>query len=70
MDEKKAKYNFDAEVLEKMDQFAKDFLSNGYKKDVSVNNGPDYKNGIAQIDTEAFEEYLESDFAEEFLKLS
>lgn len=69
MEERRTIYRFDAEVLEKMDEFEKEFLGNSYKKDTSENKGPNYREKLAQDDTEAFGEYLESDYSEEFLNL-
>lgn len=70
MEERKTIYRFEPDVLEKMDEFEKEFLKNSYRKDTSENNGPNYRKGIAQEDTEAFGEYLESDYSEEFLNLN
>lgn len=69
MEDRKTKYRFEPDVLEKMDEFEREFLGNTYKKDTSENNGPNYRERIAQDDTEAFGEYLESDYSEEFLNL-
>ena len=69
MKERKTVYRFDPDVLEKMDEFEREFLGNAYKKDTSENNGPNYRERIARDDTEAFEDYLESDYSEEFLNL-
>lgn len=69
MENRKMSYHFEPEVLEKMDEFERDFLGNNYKKDTSENKGPNYKEGIAREDTEAFGEYLESDYSDEFLNL-
>ena len=69
MKNRKIRYRFEAEVLEKMDEFEKAFLGNSYKKDTSENNGPNYREKMAQDDTEAFEEYLESDYSNDFLNL-
>ncbi len=69
MEKTRVEYNFDSEVLKAMDEFEKDFLRNGFKKDTSENKGPNYKN-IAKDDAVAFEEFLESDFSKEFLQLS
>lgn len=69
MEDRKTKYRFEPDVLEKMDEFEREFLGNTYKKDTSENKGPNYRERIAQDDTEAFGEYLESDYSEEFLNL-
>ncbi|MBR1391671.1 MAG: hypothetical protein IJ567_09585 [Lachnospiraceae bacterium] len=69
MENQKTVYRFDAEVLEKMDEFERDFLGNGYKKDTSENKGPNYRKKMAQDDTDAFGEYLESDYSNDFLNL-
>lgn len=70
MENRKMKYHFEADVLEKMNEFERDFLGDSYKKDTSENKGPNYKEKMAQDDADAFEEYLESEYAEDFLKLS
>ena len=69
MENQKTVYRFDAEVLEKMDEFERDFLGNVYKKDTSENKGPNYRKKMAQDDTDAFGEYLESDYSNDFLNL-
>ncbi len=69
MENRKEIYRFDADVLTEMDNFEKDFLSNQYKKDTSENKGPNYKNKIAEEDRSAFFEYLDSEYAKEFLNL-
>ncbi len=69
MDGTKKKYHFEPEVLEKMDEFQREFLGNGYRKDTSENRGPNYREKMAQDDTDAFGEYLESDYSEDFLNL-
>lgn len=69
MENQKTAYRFEAEVLEKMDEFERDFLGNGYKKDTSENKGPNYRKKMAQDDTDAFGEYLESDYSNDFLNL-
>ena len=69
MEDRKTKYRFEPDVLEKMDEFEREFLGNNYKKDTSENIGPNYRERIAHDDTEAFGEYLESDYSEEFLNL-
>ena len=69
MEDRKTKYRFEPDVLEKMNEFEREFLGNIYKKDTSENKGPNYRVRIAQDDTEAFGEYLESDYSEEFLNL-
>jgi len=70
-EEKMGKENcrFEPEILAEMDKFEKDFLSNQYRKDTSENKGPNYKDKIAENDRNAFFEYLEDDFSEEFLNL-
>lgn len=62
-------YQFEPEVVRKMDEFERDFLGNRYKKEMSENKGPNYKKKIALDDAEAFGEYLESDFSDAFLNL-
>lgn len=69
MENRKMKYRFKPEVLEKMDEFERDFLGNSYKKDTSENKGPNYREKVAQDDTDAFGEYLESDYSDDFLNL-
>lgn len=70
MDNKKDVYRFDSEVLEKMNEFERDFLGNNYKKDTSENKGPNYREKMIQEDKDAFGEYLDSDYSEDFLNLS
>ncbi len=69
MENRKTIYRFDVDVLEKMNEFERDFLGNNYKKDTSENNGPNYREKIAHEDTDAFGEYLESDYSDDFLNL-
>jgi len=69
MENKKNVYCFEPEVLEKMDEFERDFLGNDYKKDTSENKGPNYKHKMAQEDANAFEDYLESEYSQDFLNL-
>lgn len=69
MKEEKKTYYFEPEVLEKMDEFERDFLGNSYRKDTSENKGPNYKEKMAQEDADAFGEYLESDYSNDFLNL-
>lgn len=69
MENKKITYRFEPEVLKKMDEFERDFLGNCYKKDTSENKGPNYRERVAQDDTDAFGEYLESDYSDDFLNL-
>lgn len=52
-----------------MDEFERDFLQNGYKKDTSENKGPNYRERIAQEDADAFGDYLDSDYSDDFLNL-
>lgn len=69
MEKRKKICHFEPDVLEKMDEFERDFLKNSYTKDKSENKGPNYKETMAQDDTDAFGEYLESDYANDFLNL-
>lgn len=69
MGEMKRVCRFEPEVLQKMAEFERDFLGNGYRKDTSENNGPNYREKMAQDDTDAFGEYLESDYSDDFLNL-
>lgn len=69
MENREATCHFEPEVIEKMDEFERDFLANGYKKDTSENQGPNYRQRMAQDDTDAFGAYLESDYSNDFLNL-
>ena len=69
MEERKVKYCFEPDVLEKMDECERDFLGNSYRKDTSENKGPNYREKMALDDTEAFGKYLESDYSDDFLNL-
>lgn len=69
MENRKITYRFETETLEKMDEFERDFLENSYKKDTSENKGPYYKEKMANEDADAFGEYLDSDYSDEFLNL-
>lgn len=64
------RYNFDDDVLKEMEKFRKDFEANGYKKDTSENNGPNYREKILSEDQKAFEEYLEDADSQDFLNLN
>ena len=69
MRDDKIAYSFEPDVLEKMEEFGRDFLNNTYKKDTSENKGPNYRERVAQEDAGAFKEYLDSDYSEDFLNL-
>lgn len=69
MENKKERYLFEPDVLEKMEEFEKDFLGNNYKKEISENKGPNYKEKMVHEDTNAFGEYLDSDYSNDFLNL-
>lgn len=69
MNSQELTYCFEPEIVKKMDEFAKDFLHNEYKKDTSQNKGPNYKEKIAQEDSDAFGEFLDSDYSDDFLNL-
>lgn len=69
MENRFRQYNFDINTLREMDNFKNDFLANQYKMDKSENNGPNYKENELLKDQKAFEEYLESDEAQDFLNL-
>ena len=53
-----------------MDEFEKEFLSNKIKKDVSKNSGLSSKDDVLLEDMNAFDEYLDSDWAEPFLSMA
>lgn len=61
---------FDDEVKTEMENFKRDFLANRFKKDQSVNQGPNYRTKLLHEDKQAFYEYLESDFAIDFINLN
>ena len=60
---------FAPEVLQKMDEFEKNFLGNSFKKDTSRNEGSNGRKQMVQDDTDVFREFLESGYAEDFLNL-
>lgn len=60
---------FDEEVLQKMEEFKNDFLGNRYRKEISENSGPNYRERILEKDRRLFEEYLEDEDSQDFLNL-
>lgn len=62
-------YTFDEDVLQEMENFKNDFLANCYKKEISENKGPNYREKILSEDQKAFEEYLEDTDSQDFLNL-
>lgn len=69
MSNRKEIYRFEPEVLVAMDKFESEFLSNKYRKDMSENKGPNYREKIMSEDQKVFFDYLESDYSEDFLNL-
>lgn len=63
------KYGFDEEALRAMENFKQNFLSNQYKKDISENKGPNYKEKVLLDDQKAFEDYLNNTDSQDFLDL-
>ena len=64
------KFHFNEDTLIEMDEFEKEFLSNKIKKDVSKNSGLSSKDDVLLEDMNAFDEYLDSDWAEPFLSMA
>ena len=63
------RYRFDEDVVLEMEKFGKDFLANQYKKEISENTGPNYREKILEEDQRIFEEYFDDEDFQDFLNL-
>lgn len=62
-------YRFEEDVLREMENFKNDFLANRYRKEISENKGPNYRDGLMVEDQKVFEEFLDSADSQDFLNL-